>query len=282
MLSTDNVPFTRCTTLILLLGILIGPDPISATESPAIAGQGQMVQTPDTPQASPQGRFRRPRRVEGYYKARITPHWFADNACFWYRNDLSGNTKEFILVNAERGTREAAFDHERLASALSKAAKADCRPRQLPFDSIEFLDGAQAIRFTVNQTTWKCDLTSYTCSETEAVESEASGDQDDQRSRFGRRRGPSRPRDQSADSPDGVWTALIKDNNVFVRPKDANEQTQLSTDGAEASAYGLLSWAPDSKTLVAFRIEPGDNKEVYLIESSPEDGGRAKFHSRPY
>jgi dipeptidyl aminopeptidase/acylaminoacyl peptidase len=33
---------------------------------------------------------------------------------------------------------------------------------------------------------------------------------------------------------------------------------------------------------VAFRIEPGDNKEVCLIESSPEGGGRAKFHSRPY
>ncbi len=39
---------------------------------------------------------------------------------------------------------------------------------------------------------------------------------------------------------------------------------------------------PDSKTLVAWRIEPGDGKEVYLIESSPTGGGRAKFSKRPY
>src|SRR5262249_54555177 len=29
-------------------------------------------------------------------------------------------------------------------------------------------------------------------------------------------------------------------------------------------------------------IEPGDNKEVYTIESSPRDGGRARLHTRPY
>ena len=44
----------------------------------------------------------------------------------------------------------------------------------------------------------------------------------------------------------------------------------------------MLQWSPDSKSLVAFRIEPGDDKEVYLVESSPAGGGRAKLHSRPY
>src|SRR5262245_6307273 len=26
--------------------------------------------------------------IEGMYKAQITPHWFANNTRFWYRNDL--------------------------------------------------------------------------------------------------------------------------------------------------------------------------------------------------
>ena len=42
-------------------------------------------------------------RFFGYkedYKGQITPHWLADNASFWYRNDLTGNTKEFILPAA--------------------------------------------------------------------------------------------------------------------------------------------------------------------------------------
>ena len=47
-------------------------------------------------------------------------------------------------------------------------------------------------------------------------------------------------------------------------------------------AYGRRSWAPDSKTLAAFRIEPGEDKEVYLIQSSPPGGGRARLQKRSY
>src|SRR4051812_21667740 len=61
----------------------------------------------------------------GIYKDRITPHWFATNAQFWYRNDLPGKSKEFILVNAEKGTRGRAFDHQKLAKALSTASGKD-------------------------------------------------------------------------------------------------------------------------------------------------------------
>lgn len=33
---------------------------------------------------------------------------------------------------------------------------------------------------------------------------------------------------------------------------------------------------------MAWRIEPGDRKEVHLIQSSPPGGGRPKIQSRPY
>src|SRR2546421_9253087 len=55
------------------------------------------------------------------FKARVLPHWFRNNNRFWYRNDLLNATKEFILADAERGTRDQAFDHKRLAAGLSKA-----------------------------------------------------------------------------------------------------------------------------------------------------------------
>src|SRR5262249_52027042 len=43
------------------------------------------------------------------FKETITPHWFAGNTRFWYRNDLRKGTREFILVDAEKGTRGPAF-----------------------------------------------------------------------------------------------------------------------------------------------------------------------------
>jgi hypothetical protein len=97
----------------------------------------------------------------------------------------------------------------------------------------------------------------------------------------GQGRGQPEPEERAPRSPDRKWTALVKDHNVYVRGEDGKE-IQLSQDGKEGLAYGMLSWSPDSKTLAAFRIEPGDRKEVYLIESSPKEGGRARLRTRPY
>src|SRR5262245_14540662 len=89
------------------------------------------------------------------YKERITPHWFHDNARFWYRNDLRGGAKEFVVVDAERGTREPAFDHKKLAVGLSKAAGAEYQAERLPFGRIDFTNDSKAIRFTVGDQAWK-------------------------------------------------------------------------------------------------------------------------------
>src|SRR5262249_16568377 len=150
--------------------------------------------------------------------------------------------------------------------------------------------------FKVGDTTWKCDLASYDCSRTEAKpaapepaasaperEEESSADEGspEPQPQPGQRRGPPQV-ERSPRSPDGKWTAFVKDHNVFVRARDGCEEIALSQDGKEGLAYGMLQWSPDSKTLVAFRTEPGDRKEVYLIELSPKGGGRAKLHTRPY
>src|SRR5438445_7530761 len=41
-------------------------------------------------------------RIEGVYRTQITPNWFANNSHFWYRNDLRGGEREFMVVDAER------------------------------------------------------------------------------------------------------------------------------------------------------------------------------------
>src|SRR5947207_2072840 len=108
----------------------------------------------DSPQESPQAAA--PRRDEGsrrVFKDRITPHWFQNNTRFWYRNDLRGGAKEFIVVDAERGTRRPAFDHQKLAAGLAKAAGKDYQADRLPFDSIELMGETTGVRFTVGDMT---------------------------------------------------------------------------------------------------------------------------------
>jgi hypothetical protein len=98
----------------------------------------------------------------GVYKARVQPQWLTNNTQFWYVNDLRGGTKEFILVDAEKGTRQRAFDHEKLAAALSKASGEEYKADKLPFSRIEFENGS-TLKFEVSGKAWRCDLNSYEC-----------------------------------------------------------------------------------------------------------------------
>lgn len=223
------------------------------------------------------------------FKDRIATHWFRNGTRFWYRNDLHHGGKEFILVDAERGTRQPAFDHERLASNLSKAAATKFKADKLPFDSIEFIDDSKAIVFKEGDRAWKCDLTSFECVkiDSSAVPSSGKDSKDetaDSQRRAGRGQRSREDGDRSSDqSPDGQWTALIKEHNVFIKSRTGDaKEIQLSDDGKDGLSYGRVSWSPDSKSLIAFRIEPEDRKDVYLIQSSPAEGGRAKMRSRPY
>jgi dipeptidyl aminopeptidase/acylaminoacyl peptidase len=237
------------------------------------------------PQQSPQSASRPDGAGRRVFKDRVAPHWFATNTHFWYRNDLRGGAKEFILVDAERGIRGPAFDPALLATALSRAARAEYHAEKLPFESIEFTDDLKVIRFNVGDTSWQFDLASGVCSKTDVKASAPSASELAGDTGAGAGRQPARgqrPREDSDRSPDGKWTAFTKDHNVFVRSGEEGNEIRLSDDGKEGLTYGRFSWAPDSKTLVAFRIEPGERKEVYLIRSSPPAGGRAELHTRPY
>src|SRR5690348_17493620 len=121
------------------------------------------IGTADGSHDSPQQRrgFGQPER--GVYKARIPPHWLANNTQFWYRNDLRGGTKEFILVDAEKGTRQRAFDHQKLAAALAKAAGEPVQADKLPFSDIEFIDNGNSIQFQASGKSWRCNLNTYEC-----------------------------------------------------------------------------------------------------------------------
>src|SRR5439155_14498292 len=178
-----------------------------------------------------------------------------------------------------------------------------------------FVDDPKAVKFTVGGSDWTCDLTSYACSKsdtkpaTEPVPPRPEGAldddepegfqppwfdgtaQDDPDPAPQRRQGQGRGAAQgqrpefggyfgNSRSPDDKWTAFIKDANVYLRGGDGPE-VQLSTDGKEGNAYGMLQWSPDSATLAAFRIEPSDRKEVQLIESSPAGRCRPNPTARP-
>lgn len=253
------------------------------------------------PLESPQQRrgFGPPDR--GVYKARITPHWLTNNVQFWYRNDLRGDVKEFILVDADKGTRQRAFDHDKLAAALAKAGGVEVKADKLPFSEIEFIENGNAIKFDASGKSWRCDLNTYQCvpaatnsnarviptidpddASAETLYAGPASPQEQTNQPPNRPRGQRRGGGRDLRSPDGKWTAFVRDHNIFIRSEPDAKEVQLSTDGAESDSYSRVEWSPDSRMVVAWRIEPGDAGLVYLVQSSPADGGRAVMRQRPY
>jgi dipeptidyl aminopeptidase/acylaminoacyl peptidase len=215
--------------------------------------------------------------------------WIEGTDRFVYRRTVPGG-HEFILVDAEKQTRQPAFDHARLAGALSKALGEPLKPETLPFDHIHLEANGSALGFERGPDRWRCDLLAYTCSQQpQQGPPEAFPVADDDGGYDWTPRAINGAAHPNV-SPDGSWLAFVQNYNVAVRPahakpEEAARQTViLSDDGSEGNYYALdtFSWSPDSKHLAAYRILPGYKREVHYIESSPADQLQPKHSMMVY
>ena len=62
--------------------------------------------------------------------------WLADSSAFWYRSESVSGCR-FMLVDAGSGRQREAFDHRRVAGALSEALERQVEPFGLPFEAFE-------------------------------------------------------------------------------------------------------------------------------------------------
>jgi dipeptidyl aminopeptidase/acylaminoacyl peptidase len=202
--------------------------------------------------------------------------WIEKTPRFWYRKTIKGGTA-FEVMDAETMAKKAAFDHQRLAASLSAASGKKYSALNLPFQAIAFVDGEKAIEFDLGDSKWRCELADYSCRKVGPAS---------------RRRGgagspfvtPPPPPQDPKPSPDGKWTALIKNYNIWVRSSDGKTEFPLSWEGSEGDAYlwGSIAWSPDSKKIAAYRVRPGYRRVVHYVESSPADQLQPKHHTFDY
>ena len=212
-------------------------------------------------------------QTDGVYRASVEPHWLADGTQFWYRNSLQDGAREFVFVDAEKGTRLPAFDHDAVAKWMGAKDGA-----HLPVERLEYSADGQRVALIGLQEKWHLDLKSGKLDDDPSERSTERVTTDEPDAPENNRRGQR----TAFPSPDGKWTALVKDHNVHLRATDSDDAVPLSEDGSEGQEYSMLRWSPDSQRIVAWRVESGDRHEVHLIESAPKGGGRAILTSRPY
>nr|HEV7955170.1 DPP IV N-terminal domain-containing protein [Candidatus Acidoferrales bacterium] len=210
----------------------------------------------------------------------VTPHWIEESSRFWYRK-VGPSGKEFLLVDAAKPLREPAFDHARLAAALSTAARREYKATELPFDTFDFADGGKSIHFESDQIRWNCSLVDYVCKRDSAAE------------RF---RWESR-------SPDGKWSAYVRNFNLYLRYPATGQEVQLTRDGEKSWDYatglpGLRTmveqgtqdvqqppavfWSPDSRKLVTYRLDSRNAGRFNSLQYVPPDQMRPKAFTYTY
>jgi dipeptidyl aminopeptidase/acylaminoacyl peptidase len=202
------------------------------------------------------------------FRSGVYAHWFADSTRFWYRNDLADGARDFVMVDAVKGTRVAAFDHERLARALAKQTGKEIRAAHLPFSTIEPSADGEVIRFRAEGKNWRLERHSGELKEepaptkakekTEPATTEPVALVQDE---------PRRGR-----SPDGKWIVLVKNHNLVLRDREKKDEISLSSDGKAEDGYGEpVFWSPDSRRVVALRTQAAAPRKVTLVESSPRN-----------
>jgi dipeptidyl aminopeptidase/acylaminoacyl peptidase len=217
-------------------------------------------------------------------KTSVVPHWFDENNRLWYRNDLDDGKREFILVDAAKGQRSPAFDHTGLAEALAKQTGKPHDAAKLPFDEIHLVGAA--VHFRAADKTWKFEPESKSLVEAELpprTETLEDSDQQTPRGRRGQRGLARRGSPRGDSSPDNRWSIDVKNENLYLRDRQSNDETHLTTDGATKDRYERgVFWSPDSKKFVAIKRKNGGDRKVYLIESSPRDQLQPKLSSYDY
>jgi len=226
------------------------------------------------------------------FKTNVQANWQADGESFWYRNSLKDSTLEYIYVDAAKAQKRKAFDHMKLAQAVSKASGKTYDAARLRIPNMFFENNASIITFQMDGNWWKCDLTTYECvtiSAPPGVRENTDGERrfgGGNRGNFNQNElGPvtRRARAFRSDSlsPDKQWVVIARNGNVFLRPANGGEESQLTTDGTTEKPYGQFTWSPDSRHIVGYHINPVKEKEVHYVLTSAS-GTRGQLRSRGY
>ena len=202
--------------------------------------------------------------------------WIGDSDRFWYRVRTEDGYR-FILVDPDARSRRLAFDHGRLASALSAAADTAYDPTNLPFRSVVFSPSLDTVSLDIGPGRWRCVLTRYECMERAEAEP-----------------GPAElasPRESRILYRDGfdLWMRELGDTTGIRLTEDGEQYLDYGTSPeGNTSAVTLRRfgtpvppaalWSPDGRFVATHRLDQRRVEEMHLVQSAPEDGSKRPRH----
>ena len=211
----------------------------------------------------------------------VTPNWLPDGR-FWYRAQTATGS-EFRLVSPASKRVAPAFDHPRLATALSNASGTAVNAVQLPFEQIDFNARMDSVSIDLGQRRFRCDAAGNACVAAGSALGGRGGRGGGRGGRAGGEgggggRGNAAP--PVVMSPDGRSGAFIKDWNLWIRDVATGRERQLTTDGVKDFGYAtdnagwassnraIVLWSPDSKKIATQQQDERLVGEMHLVTTA--------------
>ena len=248
------------------------------------------------------------RTADTVFRDRVNVHWMPDNQRFWYHVQTGPKTQEFVLVEAETGKKTVAKDKESLglptdppvlSSSLTIEIHPSSRsgePTHVRFvnklrDEVECFwispDGVRKSYGRVRpgavfvQNTFAGHMWLFNDHAGVPLFTFESRIEDTEILIDGKGKSLPKPHDENT-SPNGKWTAFIKDANVQLKDAVTSKTSALTTDGNVCDAYHGIHWSPDSTAFVSVRVRKGQEHNVTIVESSPGDQLQPKLRVLDY
>lgn len=210
----------------------------------------------------------------------IIPHWIGNKNSFWYIRDTHLG-KEFIVVDAETGRKEPAFDHKKVAGVLADIIKSQVSEHALPF---EFFCYNKQGGIDIDLPTSRLSLgPDYQVCRIDHLSTSPQG---------------------AVAAPDSCVTVSRRDENLWLCDLKTDDWTPLTNDGCMYYGYGkspdyntytialrscgvplptIALWSPDSTYIFTHRLDERKLESFHLIQSVRSDGGlRPLLHSYKY
>ena len=120
---------------------------------PSVAGQGRESDYERSRTYSTRMRNR-------VFRDQVKPNWFDAERKFWYRVQTGINSYEYVLVDAEAGTRAPVFDHKQISGTLSKELKREVDVTKIRLAEFNVSADAKRCTFRFGGRNWSLSLPS--------------------------------------------------------------------------------------------------------------------------
>lgn len=185
----------------------------------------------------------------------------ADETSFWYIT-RTPRGQEFFIIDPIKQTTTQAFDHQKLADALTEDIGKPTEAYKLPFRKISFNKSDNSMYFNIGNDNYTCDLSTYELTKTTEPQAPpyywGTVNKEDAKVKV--------------TSPNNKKEAFIREGNLWIRDIETGENKKLSNKGSAYEYYSSnIYWSPDSKMIVCCRYTPVEVRKLLLISSSPKD-----------